>query len=177
MRVSLNNEKSIERAIRSLEKYRDSLPKRSETFVNRLLAVGISTAKVHTGKYGGYIKFERQVNGTEGMLVATNSKKLVKMWYDKRGRKIGSYEVSPILLAEFGSGWLADVVWDVAGVGQGTMPNAKGHAKDPQGWQWYDSSGRLHHSIGEVPTYPMHNAMVAMINEINSIGQEVFKYG
>ena len=177
MKVSLNNEKSIDRAINQITRYRDSLNERSEKFIRKLLNVGIKTAKIHTGQYSGYIKFEKDINGTQGMLIATNGKKLVKEWYNKNGAKIGSYEVSPILLAEFGSGWLANVVWDVTGVGQGTMPNSMGHATDANGWQWYDKNGVRHWSRGELPTYPMHSALVAMMQEIHTIGQEVFKYG
>jgi len=79
------------------------------------------------------------------------------------------------LLAEFGSGWLANISnWNVPGVGQGTMPNAEGHAFDRDGWWWYDTNGNKHNSYGEKPTYPMHAAMVAMMMEVDRIAREVF---
>ena len=141
---------------------------------------GIETAKANSGQYKRYISFRKEVavddDGVEGYLIATDGVKLIREWYTdaKKTHKRG-YEVSPILLAEFGSGWLSVVLDNVAGVGQGTMPNSYGHAADDDGWYWYDENGIKHHSIGESPTFPMHNAVIEMMNDIEAVAREVFK--
>lgn len=179
--LSLNKASDIQRVIRELETEKYSLNKKAERFIYRLADKGIQTAKANAGKYGAYILFKKEVHGTdngaEGLLIATDGTKLIKEWYtDKNLTQKRSYEVSPLLLAEFGSGWLATLQnWNVPGVGQGTMPNSYGHAFDPDGWYWYDVAGVKHHSKGEKPTYPMHAAMVAMMMEIESTAREVFK--
>lgn len=183
IRCSLTKKGSLERAIKELEAYKNSLNQKAEELVNRLIEVGIQTAKDNSGQYAGMIKFTKQLNptvdGCDGILIATDGQKIVKEWYasKKNGlehKNVRSYEVSPLLLAEFGSGWLANVLDDVSGVGQGTMPDQK-HAFDPDGWYWYDDKGEKHHSIGEAPTYPMHSASMAILFEIDKIAREVFK--
>jgi len=175
--VSLSN-KSIENAIKELEKYRDDLKKKLEIFVVKLIQAGIATAEINEGEYKGMITF-RPANesvfplsdGVEGILIATDGVKLIKEWKYQGGIK--QAEVSPLLMAEFGSGWLSKVLDPVEGVGQGTFPGEK-HAFDVDGWWWTTPDGENHHSYGEAPTYPVHSALFAMMFQIESIAREVF---
>ena len=164
--------------IEALEQYKVELENKSKEFIERLLDVGISIAESNKGPYGQYIIFTKEiktgVNGYVGALIARDGQKVVKEWYVKDG--VDGYEVSPILMAEFGSGWLSQVMFNIQGVGQGTMPNAKGHANDPNGWWWEDSEGK-HHSYGEAPTMPMYHADIAMITQVDRIAREVFLDG
>lgn len=182
--ISLNNSQGINNLIKSLEKYKVQLAEQAKDFVDKLMDVGINTAKINYGKYKGYIVFKRdvmsEVDGCTEVLIATDGQKILREWYtsvDSEGHPKGekhSYFISPLLLAEFGSGWLSVVLDDVAGVGQGTMPNNYGHAMDADGWYWYDESGQKHHSIGEAPLFPLHKAVLAMEYEIERVGREVF---
>jgi hypothetical protein len=182
--VSLTTRGSIDKAIKELENYKITLLAKIEIFLNRLAEKGIETAMSTSGEWGKFIIFRQEVNtvgdDVECLVIATDGQKVLKEWYPSKkdaqnGTNERSYFVSPLLMAEFGSGWLADVMYNIAGVGQGTMPNSYGHAADPDGWYWYDKSGTKHHSVGEPPKYPMHNAMVRMMNEIESTAKEVFK--
>lgn len=182
--VSLTTKGSIDKAIKELEAYKKSLTDKVETFLLRLSAKGIETAVHVSGEWGKYITFRQEINvvgdEVECLVIATDGQKVLKEWYPSKkdalnGTNLRSYYVSPLLLAEFGSGWLADVIYKIPGVGQGTMPNSRGHAADAGGWFWYDDAGTKHHSIGEPPKYPMHNAMVRMMNEIESTAKEVYK--
>ena len=184
--LSISKKGSIDRAIKDLEKYKQNLHRKSELLVSRLMDVGIETAMAHSGQYAGMITFTKKlsqaISGYDGVLIATDGQKLIKEWYASKKdglakKNVRSYEVSPLLLAEFGSGWLANVLDDVPGVGQGTMPNSMGHATDPDGWYWYDENGVKHHSIGETPTYPMHSASTAMLSQVDRIAREVFNNG
>lgn len=167
--------KSIKKAIDEIEKYRLSLQGKSEELVSRLIDEGISVAYQHLGRYAGYVEFTKEIDGDGqqcvGLLIGKDSQPFISTWKVKGGEK--EAEVSGLLMSEFGSGWLATVIWNVPGVGQGTFPGQT-HATDPEGWWWEDTDGHKHHSIGETPTYPMYSADMAMISQIDAIAKEVF---
>lgn len=175
IRVNALNSASIQKSIDYLNKYKDTLNDKCQTFVERLLERGIRTAQANSGEYGGMIKFEKKLNpsdyGCDGVLVATDGQKLIREWM--RGGNVVSAEVSPLLMAEFGSGWLAKVLDPVEGVGQGTFPDQT-HAFDPHGWWWETPDGEKHHSYGEAPTYPMHAASIAILIDADTVARKVF---
>lgn len=177
MNISLSlNSKDVNRVIGELKRYRDSLESKNQIFVERLLDVGIKVAEQYTGKYTGYISFEKEVKGkglcTIGILKGKDTKPFISWWYHKGGKKV--VEVSGILMSEFGSGWLSEVLFDVSGVGQGTFPGQT-HATDDI-WHWTDDKG-THYSRGESPSHPMYNAEMRMLDQIYSIAREVFGSG
>lgn len=167
---------SISKAIDEVNAYRESLKEKCRIFRNRLAEVGIDTAKSNCGEYTGMIVFEKRDDGENSTyIIATDGQKITRQWLYKGGIK--SVEVSPLLMAEFGSGWLAKVMdysLGISGVGQGTFPGQK-HAFDPQGWWWTTPDGERHHSKGEEPTFPMYAATTAMLFEIERIAKEVFQ--
>jgi hypothetical protein len=167
----------IDGIIDYLNDYSASLEEKALEFCQRLADVGIAVAESNLGEWQGYVLFHKKVEGDKVVLIATDKSKVLKVWYtDKNQVNERSYEVSPLLLAEFGSGWYADNKLDIDGVGQGTMPEQT-HAFDPKGWFWYDEGGEKHHSIGERPTYPMYSAINGMIIEIQRKAKEVFGNG
>ena len=176
--LSITTASSFDRAINELQKYKKELSDKCAEFVNRLLEIGVEAAQDNSGNYRGFIVFRKHLltfeDGVDGVLVATDGTKIVREWY--RGGKVVSAEISPLLMAEFGSGWLAKVLDDIEGVGQGTFPNQT-HAFDRDGWSWTTPDGEYHHSIGEAPTYPMHSAVLTMLFEVDRIGREVFGNG
>ena len=172
LKCNITKQGDIEKLIKELEDYKEGLLRRRDIFIERLLDVGIRTAKDSTGEYAGMIRFEKEIEDGIGLLIATDGQKLIREWKFKGGVKRA--EVSPLLMAEFGSGWLAKVLDDVEGVGQGTFPGQT-HAFSPHGWWWTTLDGEHHHSIGESPTFPMHSASMAMIFEIDSIAKKVFR--
>ena len=179
--ISLTTEGSVDKAIKSFENLKTEIHQKTQRFVEELISIGIDTAERNTGEYAGFITFKRKIspeeNGCDGVLIATDGQKLIREWRTKDG--VRSVEVSPILMAEFGSGWLASVLSsgdyrsNELGVGQGTFPGQT-HAFDSGGWWWTDLNGEKHHSYGEAPTYPMQAAMFAMLFEIDAIGKRVF---
>lgn len=178
-RINLKlDDKSIKNAIKELEDYKVSLKSKSERFVSRLIDEGIKVAYQHLGRYEGYVEFTKEIDNQStqcvGLLIGKDSKPFISTWKYKGGEK--SVEMSGILMAEFGSGWLANVIWNVGGVGQGTFPGQT-HAFDSQGWWWTDTNGVKHHSRGEEPHYPMYFADMAMLSQIDMIAREVFGNG
>lgn len=172
--LTLSN-KSINSAIKELTEYRDSLAAKSELLVSRLLDEGITVAYQHVGKYEGYVEFTKELESGQsqcvGILIGRDVTPFISAWKTKDGKKI--VEVSGLLMLEFGSGWLANVIWNVSGVGQGTFPGQK-HAFDKQ-WYWEDLDGTKHWSKGETPQYPMYFADMTMLSNIDHIAREVFK--
>lgn len=178
MKLSCNIAKknSVRNLIKELERYRDELDTKCEIFVSRLAEVGIQTAKENAGEYGTYIVFRKELEplqyGCKAIIYAYDKEKIIREWKYQGGTKTA--EVSPILMAEFGSGWKAKVLDKVSGVGQGTFPGQT-HAFDPHGWWWETPDGERHHSMGEAPTFPMYSASLAMLFDMDRIAKEVFK--
>lgn len=173
--VSLTTEGSIEKAIKALEEYKSDILEKTEVLVERLMDVGIESGIANSGDYAGMIVFKKEIiagsDGVEGLLIATDGQKIIREWKYRGGLK--QAEVSPLLMAEFGSGWLAKVIDNVDGVGHGTFPGQT-HAFDSQGWWWETPDGEKHHSYGEAPTYPVHSALFAMMFEVDRIAKGVF---
>lgn len=176
LQISLDK-KSINKALKEIEKYKQSLADKRELFLERLLDVGISVAEEHRSGMGKYILFRKEVTNDPdksiGVLIGENRQTIKSEWKTKEGTKTA--ELSPILFAEFGSGFLAEVLFDnVEGVGQGTFPGQT-HAFDDGGWWWMGMDDEWHHSYGFKPTHPMYNAEVKMLEQIETIAREVFQ--
>lgn len=170
----------IESIRKQLEEYKlATLPNLIRQFVDQLANYGILTAKEIVGNeiIGGddegggqaLITFRKELNPTQNgctcIIYATDSAKIIKSWLTKEGIK--SAEISPILMAEFGSGQKA-----IEGH-QGTFPGQT-HAFDEEGWYWQDLNGGWHHSIGIEPTQPMYNAWLQMATQYKTIAKSVF---
>lgn len=174
------NEQSVQDAIDEIERYKESLVYKCTVLVSELQKIGIDTAVENVGKYGTLIIFEEQIGvrqtatGAKCCIKAKDAMKIISEWMYKG--EVKTAEVSPLLMAEFGSGHYALDDANVPGVGQGTFPGQK-HAFDPQGWWWVDPQGQKHHSKGQVPTLPMHKAIVEMREQIVEVARRVFADG
>lgn len=170
------SQRSMNQLIGDLKQYESSLQDKTGRLVSRLLTEGIRVAEFRVGAMGKYILFQKDVEDRTdkivGLLIGENRNVIESVWKTKEGLK--KAKVSPILMAEFGSGWLAEVLFDDAvGVGQGTFPGQT-HAFDEKGWNWMDTEGHWHHSKGFKPTHPMYIAEMRMLSEIYEIAREVF---
>jgi hypothetical protein len=103
-----------------LRKYNNDLIRKNQLLVERLAQEGIAVAQQNVGNFGRYITFtiNSTIQGTEwrAILVAKDTQKIVSQWQTLDGIK--SAEVSPLLMAEFGSGQTAQNPLNVQGVGQ-----------------------------------------------------------
>lgn len=182
------SQKSIQQAQKELKAYIDSLPAKCEQFVTRLAEIGISAARENvSAEYGSHILFHSEVDnptkyGCKGLMIATQTGLVRRQWRSiNNASGVETVDVSPLLMAEFGSGARAsdaasldNAKWaSKAGAGQGTFPGQE-HAFDEDGWYWMDLEGEWHHSMGEAPTMPMYNAFNAMYEAIASTAKEVF---
>ena len=171
----------IKEARKQLKSYRNSLPRKCEAFVSKLADRGIQTATQHTGRYSGYIIFSKELNrtadGCRGIMLATETGLIHRTWQDPSAPNgIAEADVSPLLMAEFGSGKKAEINprGGEFGMGRGTFPGQI-HAFDEHGWSWKEvGQDEWRHSLGEVPTMPMQSAMAEMENAIFEVAREVF---
>lgn len=163
---------NLDALIDYLEDYKNGLDEKARLISERLADLGITIAKQHVGgEYGDYLIFEKEMDGDDCIFYATDSGDIHVTWDGSEG-----YDVSPLLLCEFGSGWYADNPFPVSlPVGQGTMPNQT-HAFDPNGWYWR-VNGELHHSEGVPPDSPMYNASLEIMRSVVEVAREVFDVG
>ena len=167
---------SIQNAVNKLEQYKQTILKKCEQLVSELADEGITIAESNVGNFGRYIIFTKEIkpeaNGCAAIIFATETGQIKSQWLTSDGIK--SADVSPLLMAEFGSGQRAQNPLNVPNVGQGTFPEQT-HAFDREGWYWRDLNGELHHSYGITPTMPIYKAYVNTEQNILKKAEGVFK--
>lgn len=158
--------------------YKAELNRKCETFVKMLADEGITVGKQNVGGFGKYITFsmltEPRKDGCKAIILASENGKIISSWQTKDGIKTA--EVSPLLMAEFGSGWGAENPMKIPGVGQGTFPtdSDKNNAFNKEGWYWFDLDGNLNHSYGITAKMPMYKASLKIKEEVVRIARDVF---
>ena len=168
--INLRDAGSVKAFEKQITNYKKDIERKARVAVTRLAERGIEVAKANCGEYGAYIVFTKKVNsmqgGAKGEILAVGTPV-------QRLRNKMEIDMNPLLMAEFGSGFSAEVLDEVPGVGQGTFPGQE-HAFDAGGWWYVDFEGNSHHSTGEVPTHPMHNAALEIIRTATAVMAEVF---
>ena len=166
MKININLSKSsIEKAIKQLEAYRDSLNDKNLEFVTKLGQLGIPVINQLTDSADG------DSNKTHSTMI-TYSHKGNDAW-----QATLSVSGKDILFIEFGSG----IYYNPSdpehakefGYGVGTYPGQT-HAFDPNGWWYRDEFNEPHHSYGTRATSPMLYASRTIIMEIRRIAREVY---
>ena len=120
-----------------LKAYSDNLAELCRKFVVALANKGIDVASANLGGYGEYITFGVDVEtykcGAQAIMYATN-KSLIHVQWIGAGASYGEADISPLLMAEFGSGLKAqkNPRGPEFGMGTGTFPGQV-HAEDPKG--------------------------------------------
>ena len=152
--------KSIDNAVKELERYKRWVQEKEEILRQRLAHLGATVASV---------EFSRAIyNGTNDVSVRV----------DDNGKKATIFaEGSAVLFIEFGSGEKYGGGHPDAGkfgYGPGTWsdgPNGKGKWDDPSGWYFAHSQ----HSFGNPPAMAMVHARDAILEQLTAIAREVFQ--
>ena len=166
---------TIEQAIKELEKYRDSLQRKSNVFIKRLAEIGVEAAEERLAKGQGdadrNARFSMVFNTSEGLvegrIIITSTPHV-----DDRGRVF-----YPHLAWEFGAGihfnnGNVNPHAHELGFGVGTFPEQIYALRDY--WWYKDDAGNLHLSQGTEATMPMYNASKEIILQVEAIAREVF---
>ena len=166
----------IDRAIKELREYQNSLDKKCEQLCFELCKEGMPIARSYIGDsgFGKYIRLSSEITpekaGCKAIFFMEDTQKIVSKWQNQDG--VQSKEISPALMLCFGSGLKAENPTGVPGVGAGSYGE---HGLDPNGWWYMDLNGVWHHSTGIEPKMPMYNAAKELKNKVVSIAKDVFK--
>lgn len=190
MRVSLDT-KELDALADYLDNYAKTFEQKVQTFLERLAEKGIEVASVNGGDFSSYIVYSKKVeSGTMVKMIAKDREEITNSWYaSSTSKELRQETISPLLMAEFGSGHYAiSAEGEASGLGgQGTL-NKYGHAFDSNGWYWWsddatsmdgdplnEKNGRWRfHSRGTHPSQPLHKAVMACIEQVEGIAREVF---
>ena len=190
MRVSLDT-KELDALADYLDNYARTFEQKVQTFLERLAEKGIEVASVNGGDFSSYIVYSKKVeSGTKVLMIAKDREEITNSWYaSSTSKELRQETISPLLMAEFGSGHYAiSAEGEASGLGgQGTL-NKYGHAFDSNGWYWWsddatsmdgeplsEKNGRWKfHSRGTHPSQPLHKAVMACIEQVEGIAREVF---
>ena len=190
MRVSLDT-KELDALADYLDNYARTFEQKVQTFLEKLAEKGIEVASVNGGDFSSYIVYSKKVeSGTKVLMIAKDREEITNSWYaSSTSKELRQETISPLLMAEFGSGHYAiSAEGEASGLGgQGTL-NKYGHAFDTNGWYWWsdeatsmdgeplnEKNGRWRfHSRGTHPSQPLHKAVMACIEQVEGIAREVF---
>lgn len=190
MRVSLDT-KELDALADYLDNYAKTFEQKVQTFLEKLAEKGIEVASVNGGDFSSYIVYSKKVeSGTMVKMIAKDREEITNSWYaSSTSKELRQETISPLLMAEFGSGHYAIYAeGEASGLGgQGTL-NKYGHAFDSNGWYWWsddatsmdgeplnEKDGRWRfHSRGTHPSQPLHKAVMACIEQVEGIAREVF---
>jgi len=190
MRVSLDT-KELDALADYLDNYAKTFEQKVQTFLEKLAEKGIEVASVNGGDFSSYIVYSKKVkSGTKVLMIAKDREEITNSWYaSSTSKELRQETISPLLMAEFGSGHYAiSAEGEASGLGgQGTL-NKYGHAFDSNGWYWWsddatsmdgeplnEKDGRWRfHSRGTHPSQPLHKAVMACIEQVKGIAREVF---
>ena len=190
MRVSLDT-KELDALADYLDNYARTFEQKVQTFLEKLAEKGIEVASVNGGDFSSYIVYSKKVeSGTKVLMIAKDREEITNSWYaSSTSKELRQETISPLLMAEFGSGHYAiSAEGEASGLGgQGTL-NKYGHAFDSNGWYWWsddatsmdgeplnEKNGRWKfHSRGTHPSQPLHKAVMACIEQVEGIAREVF---
>lgn len=165
----------IDRVIKELREYQNSLDKKCEQLCFELCKAGMPIARSYIGDsgFGKYIRLSSEITpekaGCKAILIMEDSQKIVSKWKNQDG--VQSKEISPALMLEFGAGLPAQNPANIPGVGTGTYGT---YGNEP-GWWYMDLQGEWHYSTGISPKMPMYNAGKKLREKVVEIAREVFK--
>lgn len=164
IKINLFDGRSLDKAIQQIRQYQNSLPRKVQTFIDRLAKEGLQVVQstmesVPDEEKGSY--YTEIVNTSNGDIIGA----AIRLTGDK------------VLFIEFSAGitYGTDNYPLPSGdkYGMGTYPG-KGHWNSPYGWWYVDEHGNKHHSYGNRAYMPMYHAEQAIILQISHIAREVF---
>jgi hypothetical protein len=151
------NAKSINRAVKEVERYKLWVLKKETELRSRLAMLGATVAS---------IQFARAIyTGSNDVTVRVDDTGSVAVIYA---------EGEAVAFIEFGAGATYGYGHPLAGqfgTGPGTYPDGKGHWDNPKGW-WF---GNSQHTYGNPPAAAMYTAVQEITENVTRIAREVFR--
>lgn len=162
--ISLS-QSSIQNAIDELNKYKNSLKRKQEIFIERLAKEGLqvirSTMESIPDEESGRYNTEIVLNNNGdicGASIRLSGEKILFLEFSA-GVKFGT-QYYPLPSGK--------------NYGAGTYPSDKNNWANPWGWWYIDERGEKHHSYGNRAYMPMYRSSQAIVIAIREIAKEVF---
>lgn len=162
----------VEKAIKQIEAYKQSLIDKSVRFCTELITLAETTAKakISESPLGPYITVTTEINPTQ-----TGCKAILLAVGAEKSSDYGT--INTLLMVEFGAGIYHNSTpnpWaDEAGYGVGTFPGQT-HAFE-SGWWYPKEDGTWGYTHGVKATMPMYNASTEMLLNIEKVARRAFK--
>lgn len=172
IKIDLFDGKSLQRAIKQIEAYRDDLPRKCQEICRRLAEEGVKVADVaiNSVPIGKTITLTTDINPSK-----MGCRAIMKMTGRETRTEDGRIFYTALGI-EFGSGIYynktANPKSSEFGMGVGTFPGQT-HAFEDK-WYYLGDDGEWHASHGTQASMPMYKASVEMRKKIDSIVKEVF---
>ena len=162
MKITIDpfDKKSIDAAVKTLERYKKDFLAKEAEFIRRLKEIGVSVATTGfaTADYDGVndVLIAETQNGNRAAVIAY-------------GKTVG--------FIEFGTGvrypeWSGDGV-EYTPPKHGTY--GKGKGANPKGWWFSTSPGSAQHTYGNQPAEAMLEARNSMVEQVVQIAREVWR--
>lgn len=190
--VDILSIRSLENLKKELKAYRDSLPERTKQFVTALsehgYQVALQSLSSTTHQLQNYIQITKPTvsydeTGCYAILQLTPTQILETKWFrtgpDGKGVEVNG-RLNPALAAEFGTAAYALPKQERFGGVGGQGTNAKYGNENKTEWYFargMTQDGKLtdwQHATAIRPTRPLHNALIAMENEIDTLARRYF---
>lgn len=183
------NTASINNLIKQLQSYRDSLPDKTQRFVDALLDKGIVVAEQNKGMGGTYgthkmenlVTFSKKLDasqyGCHGIMLGVGETIYAK-WFGIDGEE-RTGAINAITAIEFGTAEKALPPTEMFGGSGGRGTNSKYGHKDDTDWYFivgFDENKKpiYKHATAIKPTQPMAKASTEMVAQIRKTAKEVF---
>lgn len=170
--VNVFDSKSIQNAIRTIEQYRDDLPRKCQEICRKLSEEGVrvADAAINSVPIGKTITLTTDVNPSK-----MGCQAIMKMIGRETRTEDGRIFYTALGI-EFGSGIFynknSNPKSSEFGMGVGTFPGQTHAFQDK--WYYLGDDGEWHASHGVQASMPMYKASVEMRQKIDSIVKEVF---
>lgn len=162
---------TINKLIKDLEAYRDSLSDKTEIFISRLADIGVKATSVRVGSISPFYRGDIDVSMGELRNEGDNWVCEIKMAGEQS------------IFIEFGSGVTFNT--DIGGSKHpkgaelgytiGSYNPSSPNAANPYGWWYVDKYGQKQHTYGTPTFAPMYHGSLEMISAIEGLAKEVFK--
>lgn len=173
MKVKMGlSQKSIQKAIKQIEKYKSDINRKCEEYVDRLAKIGeqVAIQAINESPIGNQITLsidrEPSKMGCKAVLIATGKVHVVK---DRD-------PFYTVLAVEFGAGIHynpePNPKANDMGYGVGTYPGQIHAFED--GWYYLGEDNKWHYSKGIKSTMPIYKASMEIISQYEKIFKEVF---
>ena len=171
--LKLNTPNDIDRVIKELEKYRDSLDDKTQIFIKRLSEVGIKALNAKLQSISPFYKGEDIDTSSEIHKLDNGWSATISM--------TGSQSV----FIEFGAGVTFNAPkhqslhpkGEELGLTIGSYNESSPNATNPNGWWYKDKWGESQHTYGTPTFAPLYNSSIEMLEAIHGIAKEVFSDG